>query len=285
MEFDKYTLLIFLFITTIFLILLLNKVKTSVSQYLTKWFEKKVTKSASKSGGYKGAAAFQLMVKLISIFIIPAAIWLTFNNYLLLILSIFLIYKVPKLIDEWRINKRRQILEKELPIALAMIASGLSSGSSLTSSISVYVRESKSPLSHEFSHFVRVQRLGVEIDEALEQVDRRVNLPDFTLIILAMRISKQVGGNLSETLVNLGNSLQMKLLIEGKIKALTAQGVMQAWLMSLLPVLVAAGITLILPEQMDKLYNTLVGNLVLVFCGILNYIGFKVIKKILTIDV
>jgi tight adherence protein B len=100
-----------------------------------------------------------------------------------------------------------------------------------------------------------------------------------------MRISKSVGGNLSETLINLGNAIQLKLIIEGKIKSLTAQGVMQAWTMSLLPAFVAVALTFIQPEQMDKLFSTLTGNVVLAACLLMDYIGFKVIKKILTIDV
>jgi len=189
------------------------------------------------------------------------------------------------MIAEWRRKRRLASMERDLPIALAMFASALSGGVSLSVAIQTYTAESRSPLSSEFSYLLRLQRLGVEFDSALEQVAARVNLLDFELVTLAMRISKAVGGNLSETLLTLSQSIQQKLIIEGKIQALTSQGVMQAWVMSLLPAMVAGVLTLIQPDQMDKLFNTFSGNVVLGICIVMDYIGFKVIKKILTIDV
>lgn len=285
MFFDRTTLLIFLFIACILVILLIYSTKTMVSMYVDRWFQRAVLRKTKIPGVYRGTATLQVFFRYFLFLTLPIVVWLIFENYISVLIVILLLYKIPILFDTWRTKKRRNKLEQELPIALAMIASGLSSGSSLTSAIAVYVRESKSPLAQELSHFVRVQKLGVEIDEALDQVDKRVNILDFTLVILAMRISKSVGGNLSETLINLSNAIQLKLIIEGKIKSLTAQGVMQAWVMSLLPAFVGVALTFIQPGQMDKLFNTLTGNAVLAACLILDYIGFKLIKKILTIDV
>lgn len=249
------------------------------------WFNSLVAKNQTGSGAFRDKATFSVALRIAFYTLVPVIAWFLTGNFAVLAISVFLAYKLPKMFALWRYKRRQASMERDLPIALTMFASALSGGVSLSVAIQTYTTESKTALSSEFSYLLRLQRLGVEFDLALEQVAQRVNLVDFELVALAMRISKSVGGNLSETLITLSNSIQQKLIIEGKIKALTSQGVMQAWVMSLLPVLVGGMLTIIQPEQMDKLYHTLAGNAVLGVCVIMDYIGFKVIKKILTIDV
>jgi tight adherence protein B len=254
-------------------------------QTVLSWFNTRVSSAQSRSDGYRGQAVASVMLRIIAYTILPVLIWLVFHSIPLVALSFFAAYKIPLLVTAWRRKSRLASIERELPIALAVFASALSGGVSLSAAIQTYTIESKSALSTEFAYLLRLQRLGVEFDLALEQVTKRVDLADFELVALAMRISKSVGGNLSETLLKLSQTIQQKLIIEGKIRALTSQGVMQAWVMSLLPVMIGAVLTLIQPEQMDKLFNTWSGNFVLAFCCLMDYVGFKVIKKILAIDV
>jgi tight adherence protein B len=259
--------------------------RKTIFKLISGYIQSNVQKIEKSLGVYRDKATLIFTGRLLFYLVAPVIVWLVFNSLIYLLIAIALTYKLPQLIQNWKHKRRLRALEKELPVCLSMLASGLTGGVSLTVAIQTYTQESKSPLSTEFAHLNRLQRLGVDFDEAIEQVAKRVNLPDFDLVVLAMRISKSVGGNLSETLLALGNSIQQKLIIEGKIEALTSQGVMQAWVMSLLPVLVAAGLTVLQPDQMDKLYNTFAGNVVLLGCAIMDYIGFKVIKKILAIDV
>lgn len=256
-----------------------------IFEFITGTFQSNVEKIEKSMGAYRDKATLIFTGRLMLYFVAPVIIWLIFHNLAYLAIAIVLSHKLPKMLQDWKHKRRVRAMEQELPICLAMFASALSGGVSLTVAIQTYTRESKSPLSTEFAYLNRLQRLGVEFDEAIEQVAKRVNLPDFDLVVLSMRISKAVGGNLSETLLTLGNSIQQKLIIEGKIKALTSQGVMQAWVMSLLPGLVAFALTILQPEQMDKLFHTFAGNVVLIICCIMDYVGFKVIKKILAIDV
>jgi tight adherence protein B len=281
-------LILFVGITSIaiFSILMLIYWKRQVIlDLLSGRFNQAVASNQSGSGGFRDAATFTVVFKLLSWTVIPVTVWFLTNSILFSLIGIFLGYKIPIMIAEWRRKRRLASMERDLPVALAMFASALSGGVSLSVAIQTYTAESRTPLSSEFSYLLRLQRLGVEFDSALEQVAARVNLLDFELVTLAMRISKAVGGNLSETLLTLSQSIQQKLIIEGKIQALTSQGVMQAWVMSLLPAMVAGVLTLIQPDQMDKLFNTFSGNVVLGICVVMDYIGFKVIKKILTIDV
>lgn len=249
------------------------------------WFNTRVSSTQRGSGGFRGQAIVAVVMRIAAYVVLPLLTFLVFRSVPLAGLSLFAAYKTPLVVKAWRQKRRISSIERDLPIALAMFASALSGGVSLPVAIQAYTLESKTALSVEFSYLLRLQRLGVEFDLALEQITKRINLPDFELVALAMRISKSVGGNLSETLLMLSQTIQQKLVIEGKIRALTSQGVMQAWVMSLLPVMIGFVLTLIQPEQMDKLFNTLSGNLVLAFCCVMDYLGFMVIKKILAIDV
>lgn len=275
--------LVFTLVLSLFLLLYWQR--KLIAELFINSFQSNVEKIEKSMGAYRDKATLIFTGRLALYFVAPILIWLVFQNALYVVITVVLAHKVPKLLQDWKYRQRMRAMEQELPICLAMFASALSGGVSLTVAIQTYTRESKSPLSTEFAYLNRLQRLGVEFDQAIEQVAKRVGLPDFNLVVLSMRISKAVGGNLSETLLTLGNSIQQKLIIEGKIKALTSQGVMQAWVMSLLPALVALALTIIQPEQMDKLYHTFAGNVVLVICAIMDYVGFKVIKKILAIDV
>lgn len=279
-------LFIALMSTLVFSILLvLYWQRDSLVQTVLGWFNTRVSSSQRGSGGFRDQATAAVVLRISMYALLPLLAWLLFRSVPLIVLALFAAYKIPLLVGAWRQKRRLASMERDLPIALAMFASALSGGVSLSVAIQAYTVESKTALSAEFSYLLRLQRLGVEFDLALEQVTQRIKLADFELVALAMRISKSVGGNLSETLLTLSQTIQQKLIIEGKIRALTSQGVMQAWVMSLLPVMVGAVLTLIQPEQMDKLFNTWSGNLVLAFCCVMDYVGFKVIKKILAIDV
>ena len=272
--------------TLVFTILLvLYWQRNILVQTVLGWFNTRVSSSQNGSGAFRDQATAAVSLRIVTYTLLPLLSWFLFHSLPLIGLSFFLAYKIPQWVSAWRQKRRLASIERDLPIALAMFASALSGGVSLSVAIQAYTLESKTTLSAEFSYLLRLQRLGVEFDLALEQVAQRINLADFELVALAMRISKSVGGNLSETLLTLSQTIQQKLIIEGKIRALTSQGVMQAWVMSLLPVMVGGILTLIQPEQMDKLFNTLSGNLVLGFCCLMDYVGFKIIRKILAIDV
>lgn len=283
MELMFFSALVFTVIFSVLLVLYWQR--KLLIQQVSGWFNSTVSNTQKGTGSFRDKATAAVLLRIATYTLLPLAAWYFLNSLPLLLLTIFLAYKVPRLIQAWRRKRRLSSMERDMPIALAMFASALSGGVSLSIAIQTYTRESKTALSTEFAYLLRLQRLGVGFDAALEQVAVRVGLPDFELVALAMRISKTVGGNLSETLLTLSQAIQQKLIIEGKIRALTSQGVMQAWVMSMLPAAVAFVLTMIQPDQMDKLFNTLSGNVVLAFCCLMDYVGFKVIKKILAIDV
>jgi len=146
-------------------------------------------------------------------------------------------------------------------------------------------RDLDPPLSQEFSLVLREQRMGIKPDEALENFNQRVPIPDVTLFVSAVGISRDVGGNLAESMASLSDTLRRRLIMEGKVKALTAQGRLQGIVMALLPVSMVTFLTLAYPETMQPMFHTVIGWGVVAIAGVMEFLGYKMCQKIMSIDV
>jgi tight adherence protein B len=182
-------------------------------------------------------------------------------------------------------KKRLRKLELQLPEALVMVSGSLSSGASLNMALESMLKELPAPLSQEFMLFMREQRIGVDFDVSLRNMERRIPLQDFIMFTAAMRISREVGGNLGEVLTTLAETLRRKATMEGKIESLTAQGRMQGIVMAGLPILLGTLLYFMEPVAMAKLFTTTVGWIVLMIVIIMEVMGYIFIRKITTIDV
>jgi len=127
--------------------------------------------------------------------------------------------------------------------------------------------------------------MGVDFDTALRNMEKRNPLADFALVISALRISREIGGNLAEILNSLADTLREKQTMEGKIDSLTAQGKIQGVVMTSLPLLVMFGLTQIEPVAMAPLFNSWIGWLTLAVIIIMETLGYLFIRKITSIDV
>jgi len=182
-------------------------------------------------------------------------------------------------------KKRLRKLELQLPEALVMVSGSLSSGASLNMALESMLKEQPAPLSQEFMLFMREQRIGVDFDVSLRNMERRIPLQDFIMFTAAMRISREVGGNLGEVLTTLAETLRRKATMEGKIESLTAQGRMQGIVMAGLPILLGTLLYFMEPVAMAKLFTTTLGWIVLMIVIIMEVMGYIFIRKITTIDV
>ncbi len=182
-------------------------------------------------------------------------------------------------------RKRLRTFERQLPDALGMISNALSAGSSLNMALESLVREQPAPLSQEFLLFLREQRIGVEFDIALRNMERRLPIPDFQMFGAALRISREVGGNLGETLDTLAQTLRRKADMEGKIESLTAQGKMQGYVMTALPVFLGLLLSFLEPEAMSLMVTTPAGWATVAVVVVMETLGYVLIRKVTHIDV
>jgi len=228
----------------------------------------------------------QLFVyNMVALLVFPPAIYLIFDGFVVPVTIALLIAFLPKYLVS-RIRKSRvTTFERQLPDALLMVSGGMRAGASLAVALESMVKEQKPPLAQEFDLMLREQRLGVDFDTALSNMEKRMPLPDFILLVAAMRITKEVGGNFAEILESLSITLRRKLEMEGKIKALTAQGKLQGIVMACLPLFLMGILTLMEPEAMAPLYNTLYGWITLFVVFVMIGLGYLGISKIVNIDV
>jgi tight adherence protein B len=192
---------------------------------------------------------------------------------------------VPWWTFRWMRARRLLKIEDQLPDALLILAGALKAGVSLTSGITQLVREAPPPISQDFDLMLREQRLGVALDDALENLNRRIPTQSVTLVVSAMRIASQTGGGLAEALERASHTVRSKLAMEGKIRALTAQGKLQAWVVGALPLGLMFVLAKMEPEAMSLLWTTRIGLAAIVLIALLEFFGIVLIRKIVSIDV
>jgi tight adherence protein B len=192
---------------------------------------------------------------------------------------------VPRIVLAKLRQRRFDKLEQQLPDALLMLAGGLKAGMGLSQTIAQLVREAQAPVSQEFDLVLREQRLGVGLDEALEGLQQRAPLQSVTLSVSAMRIASETGGQLAETLERASSTLRQKLAMEAKIRALTSQGKLQAWVVGALPILLIVVLNKMEPAAMELMFTTRAGWATLACIGLLEFFGVMIIRKIVDIDV
>jgi len=228
----------------------------------------------------------QLFIANIVALVLAPMLMLMLTGDIVLALSVFvLLIFLPFLFYKQMRKRRLKKFEQQLPDVLVMISGALASGASLNMALQSVMLEQEAPISQEFMLFVREQRIGVDFDTSLRNMERRIPLLDFAMFSAAMRISREVGGDLGEVLSTLADTLRKKASMEGKIDSLTAQGRMQGIVMTGLPVLLGGLLFTLEPDSMSKLFTTPIGWGLLAVIVVMETLGYIFIKKVTTIDV
>lgn len=228
--------------------------------------------------------------KIIFIYFIVIAIFFTFI-FLLLKFSIIYIFLlillviVPFIVIEKYRQSQIDKIEQQLPDALMLISGGLRSGASLTTALFQLTNECLPPLKNEISLIIKEQKVGLPLNDALMNFQNRLPIKSVILMTTSIRIALETGGELAETLTKAAETLRQINQSEGKIKALTAQGKMQAWVVGLMPVGLIFVLSQMEPEAMGKLWSTPAGWVALTGIVIFELLGMIVIRKIVSIDV
>lgn len=191
----------------------------------------------------------------------------------------------PRIVYRTLRRRRMMRFESQLPDALMMLAGGMRAGAGFGAALAQLVAEAPAPLGQEFSLMLREQRIGVTLEQSLNNLSHRVPTQTTVLVVSAMRIAADTGGGLAETLERTAGTIRSRLQMEGKIRALTAQGKLQAWVVGLLPVLLALVLSKMEPAAMDLLWHTRMGWATLAVVAVLEAMGVYVIRKIIAIDV
>ena len=194
-------------------------------------------------------------------------------------------YLLPRFYVGRRIGGRLGAFNKQLAETITLISNSLRAGSSFLQSIELVSRETPAPMGEEMGRVVREVNLGLGMEEALNNLVRRIKSDDLDLMVTAIGVQQQVGGNLAEILDTIAFTIRERVRIKGEINTLTAQGRMSGYLVSFLPIAIAVVLNMINPAFMQPLFTSLIGQILLAVGGVMMVIGFFAIQKIVAIKV
>jgi tight adherence protein B len=211
---------------------------------------------------------------------------------LALLVAAFIGFLLPRFWLGRRKSGRLSAFNKQLPDTITLLANGLRAGSSFLQAVELVVRESRPPVSTEFSRVIREVNLGLPFEQAMENMVRRVRSDDLELMATAINIQHTVGGNLAEILDSIAFTIRERVRIKGEIRTLTAQQRLSGYVVAGLPIALAGFLFVVAPNFMQPMFEKPpeafglpLGVVILAFGGFMMFIGFMLIRKIVDIEV
>ena len=246
--------------------------KLKVSEYLFIWV---------------GAIVGLPVIMYLAGFALPAL-----QNPIVLLVGAIIGFFLPRWYVRRRQGKRLNQFNKQLPDTITLIANALRAGSSFLQAIELVVREARPPISTEMARVIREVNLGLPFETALENLVRRVRSEDLELMVTAISIQYQVGGNLAEILDSIAYTIRERVRIKGEIRTLTAQQRMSGYVVAFLPIGLAGFLFVIAPTFMNPMFDPEVavlgipvGVILISIGGIMMFTGFMIIRRIVDIEV
>jgi tight adherence protein B len=214
------------------------------------------------------------------------------QNPIILLVGAVIGFFLPRWYVRRRQGKRLNQFNKQLPDTITLIANALRAGSSFLQAIELVVREARPPISTEFQRVIREVNLGLPFEQALENLVRRVKSEDLELMVTAISIQYQVGGNLAEILDSIAFTIRERVRIKGEIRTLTAQQRMSGYVVGFLPIGLVFFLFIIAPSFLEPMLDPAVnilgiptGMVLMAIGGIMMFIGFMFIRRIVDIEV
>lgn len=242
------------------------------------WFEKRLERSGIPLYGAEFMAVMLIAMVLVYILAWPfVGAWWGRSGCALAAAALCVFYL------EYRIRNRRELFHRQLGDVLLMMANAMRSGFSFLQAVEIVSQDMKPPVSEEFGRMMHEVRLGVSTEDALENLSRRVGSEDLDLIITAVLIQRQVGGNLAQIFDTISATINDRLRMRREINTITAQGKLSGWVLGLMPVVMAVLTLAISPEYLESVMHSEIGRIALIVGLISEVIGLVFIRKIVNI--
>jgi tight adherence protein B len=238
-----------------------------------------------EAAGLNMRVAEFVLISLGSAFIPPLLVLILTQNLLLAALVVLLGTVGPFLYLAVMASRRQAKFDEQLPSTLQLVAGALQAGHSLQQAVDTVVHEAADPIAAEFQRVLTEARLGRPLEEAFEAMARRTKSLDFEWTVMAIRLQRQVGGNLAEVLSTVSQTIRDRYTLKRQIRALSAEGRLSSVILSVLPVLLFAGLLLLNPIFLRPLYTTPAGLMMMAGAAVLMILGVFWLKKITEIKV
>jgi tight adherence protein B len=188
----------------------------------------------------------------------------------------------------WLVIRRRRHLQKfgrQLPDALELLARAMRTGHSLPAGMRCIAEDMLPPVGMEFGLVCERMNLGVTLDQAFDDMLRRIPNRDLKFFVTALKLHRQTGGNLTEVLDNISRIVRERLQIMGQVKALTGEGRISGLVLMSLPIMVGGGVYYLNPEYVLLLVRHPIGQQMLEVAIVLQVLGVIAIRKIVNIKI
>ncbi|MFQ5922969.1 MAG: type II secretion system F family protein [Anaerolineales bacterium] len=185
-------------------------------------------------------------------------------------------------------KSRLKAFDDQLGDMLNLMVNGLRAGFSTLQAMEAVSHEMPPPISDEFRRVVQEMQLGISVEEALDHLMRRIQSEDLDLVVTAMNVQREVGGNLAEILDVISFTIRERVRIKGEISALTAQGRATAWVISALPIALVGLLFAVNRPYIMQFFNPQTrscGIPLIVLAGLMIVSGFTITQKIVDIDI
>ncbi|WP_343899161.1 type II secretion system F family protein, partial [Nocardioides aquaticus] len=182
-----------------------------------------------------GLKAQEWLVVHVGIALVSAVVGVVLGGPVLLLVGLLLGVVLPWVFLGLKAGRRRKAFDRALPETLQLISGSLSAGLSLAQSIDTVVRDGVEVIATEFKRVLVETRLGVPLEDALDGVAKRYESKDFAWVVMAIRIQRQVGGNLAELLDTVAATMREREYIRRQVSALAAEGKLSAVVLAVLP--------------------------------------------------
>ncbi|GAB2755365.1 hypothetical protein GCM10027273_37770 [Nocardioides pakistanensis] len=182
-------------------------------------------------------------------------------------------------------GKRLKAFNAQLPETLQLVAGGLSAGLSLAQSLDTVVREGSEPIAGEFRRALVESRLGVQVEDSLDSIAQRMESDDFAWVVMAIRIQREVGGNLAELLLKVAATMREREYLRRQVKSLSAEGVLSGWILGALPPGMLVYLMVTNPSYLGQMLGVPLGWIMLGTAAVLMAIGAFWMSRVVKVEV
>jgi tight adherence protein B len=206
------------------------------------------------------------------------------HNFFIFVVMLAIGALLPPAALNFLADKKRRQFEAMLPDTLQLLASTLRAGYSLMQGVEAISQEVDEPMGRELRRVVTEARLGRPLEDALEAVAGRMDSKDFAWAVMAIRIQREVGGNLSELLMTVAETMTQRERLRREVKTLTAEGRISSYVLGLLPLALGVVMYVLNHDYMTVMFNETIGRIMLAGGAVLMVGGFVWMQKIVKID-
>jgi len=182
-------------------------------------------------------------------------------------------------------RRRQERFLEELPDAIDVMVRGLRAGLPISDALKVIATEAGPTVAPEFAEIVDGQRVGITLDQGLERMFERMPLQEVNFLSIVVSIQTKTGGNLSETLDNLSKVLRDRRKMKSKVRSMSQEAKSSAAIIGVIPFLILGALTFLTPDYLTPVFETSMGNAILIGCGMWMLTGVLIMRKMINFEI